>query len=75
MLKEKSQIEFKPSEDNDEHGLCPSAETHWAIYLIKLIQNRVQPTIHTAALRDGKKITFIKKGENSLGTDFTFGAE
>lgn len=74
MTKENS-IEIKVSLRGGECGLCETAETHWAVYLIQLSQEGVRPTLHTATTADGKEITFIKKGEDSQGSGFTFGAE
>lgn len=68
------QIEIKRSVIPNEHGLCDAAETHWAIYLIKLIENKVVPTIHTFE-SSGKSVSYLVKGEELSDSGFTFGAD
>lgn len=75
MDRDISHIEIHNSKINSEHGLCDAAETHWAIYLIYLINTKTKTPIHTLSLADGKEVRMIKKGEVGQGSGFSFGAE
>lgn len=69
------EIKVSPSKQESEHGLCPSAETHWAIYLIQLINANAKPLLHEGHTSDGKQVKFLMKGEDARATGFTFGAD
>lgn len=75
MDKNSRQIEIRSTSTEQEHGLCDAAETHWAIYLMTLINNRSRPQIHEGQTADGKVLQLIKKGEDPNAKGFTFGAE
>lgn len=72
---EKTTIEIAPLTVDDQHGLCDTAETHWAVYLIELIRNGKKPTIHEAKTVDGIDLRFITKGEDMTSENFNFGAD
>lgn len=75
MQNSENSIQVELSSTNDEHGLCAAAETHWEIYLIQLLKEKIVPHVYEAVTQEGKKIHYLKKGEVALKAGFTFGAE
>ncbi len=69
------EVSIERSKNLNEHGLCSAAETHWAIYLIQLINAHAVPPIHEGYTAKGDKIKFLRKAEDKRAQGFTFGAD
>lgn len=68
-------IEIRRDHIAKDHGLCDSAETHWALYLITAMEQGKKLHVHTASLPNEGQVQYLLKGENKGVTGFTFGAE